>query len=114
MRRVLTVLLLLMVVVQLGPACGFASAGTVDSMNCCQTKCPPHSSRQPNNCCQLSVTSDKAVTQASVAPRIKLARMGVSAIVSEPRMVRALSLIAYRSPAPPPQALLDILCSRQI
>src|SRR5258707_420084 len=59
-RRVLTVLLLAVLVVQLGPACGFGNAAAMDSMQCCQSKCPVRSSQMPANCCRISASSDKA------------------------------------------------------
>ena len=114
LRRVLTIVLLGSFVLQLGPACGLASAVTSDSMSCCQTKCPAHSSHQPGSCCQLSATSDKATTRASVAPPAHFSSMGLAAIVQQLTIVRAVALIAYRSPTPPPKNTLAILCSRQI
>src|SRR6266446_6853476 len=114
-RRVLTVLLLAVLVVQLGPACGFGNAAAMGSMQCCQSKCPVPSSQMPANCCRISASSDKAkpaigtaLQPALVSMIGHLARVAVSKISD-------LSLVTYRSAAPPPQRMrLDLLCSRQI
>ena len=39
-RRALAMVLLVLLAVQLGPACGFGNAAAMDSMQCCQSKCP--------------------------------------------------------------------------
>ena len=112
MRKSLTILLALLFTMQLGPACGFATVVPA-SMNCCQTRCPLDSSQHHSGCCQVSATSDKAVAQASVAPHATLLSASVGTAIS---MVMPTNLrwIAYRSPAPPPQTVLAMLCSRQI
>ena len=113
MRKPLIILLALLFAMQLGPACGFATVVMSDSMNCCQTRCPLQSSQNHSGCCQVSATSDKAVAQASVAPHATLLSASVGAAVSMV-MPTNLRLITYRSPAPPPQTALALLCSRQI
>ena len=112
-RRVLTVLLLALVVVQLGPACGFASVASAESMQCCQARCPSHSSRAPASCCQISATSDKAVPSASATAQAPV-HLASTADLFQLHRVSDLSWLVYRSPAPPPQNSLALLCSRQI
>ena len=108
-------LLLALLVVQLGPACGFANAAAMDSMQCCQSKCPARSSQSPPNCCRISASSDKAKPAIGTAPQPALVYMVGDFTPPEFRKISALSLVTYRSPAPPPQRMrLDQLCSRQI
>jgi hypothetical protein len=114
-RKALTILLLGVLLVQLGPACGFANAAAMDSMQCCQSKCPAHSSQMPANCCRISASSDKAKPGIGTAPQPALAYMiGHRAPVALQK-ISDLSLVTYRSAAPPPQRMrLDLFCSRQI
>src|SRR5258708_24189133 len=114
-RRALTILVLAVLVVQLGPACGFANAAAMDSMECCRSKCPAHSSQMPANCCRISASSDKAKPAIGTAPQPALVYMIVHRAPVALHKISDLSLVTYRSPAPPPQRMrLDLLCSRQI
>ena len=113
-RRSLTILLVFLFAMQLGPACGFATVVMPDSMQCCQTTCPSHSSQRPAGCCQVSATSDKAVAQAAAAPSVAMWSGSVGSAVSALNPVHGIRLLSYRSPAPPPQSALDLLCSRQL
>jgi hypothetical protein len=108
-------LLLGVLLVQLGPACGFGSAAAMDSMQCCQSKCPAGSSQMPSNCCRISASSDKAKPGIGTAPQPALVYMiGHLAPVAFQK-ISELSLVTYRSAAPPPQRMrLDLFCSRQI
>jgi hypothetical protein len=108
-------MLLALLVVQLGPACGFGNAAAMDSMQCCQSKCPAHSSQMPANCCRISASSDKAKPGIATAPQPTLVYMiGHRAPVALHK-VSDLSLLTYRSAAPPPLRMrLDLFCSRQI
>jgi len=67
-RRALTILVLAVLVLQIGPACGLANAGAMDSMQCCQSKCPARSSQMPADCCHISASSDKAKPGIGTAP----------------------------------------------
>src|SRR6266851_783938 len=108
-RRVLTVLLLAVLVVQLGPACGFGNAAAMDSMQCCQSKCPVHSSRMLANCCRISASSDKAKPGIGTAPQPALVYMIVHRAPVALHKISDLSLVTYRSAAPPPQRMrLDL------
>jgi hypothetical protein len=114
-RRVLTILLLAVLVVQLGPACGFANAAAMDSMQCCQSKCPVGSSQMPANCCRISASSDKAKPAIGTAPQPALSYMIGHRAPFALHKISDLYLVTYRSAAPPPQqTALDLLCSRQI
>jgi len=113
-RRSLTILLVFLFAMQLGPACGFATVVTPDSMNCCQTKCPLESSQHHSGCCQVSATSDKAVAQVGIAPGGAPLSASVGSVVPAPSPANGLRLLTYRSAAPPPQLVLDLLCSRQL
>jgi hypothetical protein len=113
-RRVPTILLLLMVVSQLGSACGFASAASAESWQCCQTRCPSPSSRASTSCCQISATSDKGVPSTSAMPQAPVVRLASTAELFRLHRVSDLSRLAHRSLAPPPQNSFDALCSRQI
>ncbi len=113
-RRSLTILLAFLFAMQLGPACGFATVAMPNSMQCCQSTCPTQSSPRPAGCCQVSATSDKAVAHAATAPSVTLWSASVGSAVSALSLVRGMRLLSYRSPAPPPQAALDLLCSRQL
>ena len=108
-------LLLVMLVVQLGPACGLANAAAMDNMQCCQSKCPAHSSQMPANCCRISASSDKAKPSIGSTSHPALVHViGYRAPVALHK-ISDLSLVTYRSPAPPPQRMrLDLFCSRQI
>ena len=114
-RRALTMLVLAMLLLQLGPACGFGNAGAMDSMQCCQSKCPARSSPMPANCCRISASSDKAKPAVGPAPQPTLACV-IRHLVPVGLLRNAdLSLVTYRSAAPPPSRMrLDLLCSRQI
>jgi hypothetical protein len=112
-RRSLTILLVFLFAMQLGPACGFATVGMPDSANCCQTKCPLESSQHHSGCCQVSATADKAVAQARFVSNPPLWSAPIGSVVSAVPAV-SVRLLTYRSPAPPPQAALDLLCSRQL
>ena len=115
MQRVVTILLLGLLIVQLGPACGFANAAAMDSMQCCQSKCPAHSSRMPANCCRISASSDKAKPAIGTAPQPALVYVIAHLAPVALHNISDLSLVTYRSPAPPPQRMrLDLFCSRQI
>ena len=113
-RRVLTILLLLMVVSQLVPACGFASAASAESIQCCQTKCPSRSSRAPACCCKISATSDKGIPSTSAMPQAPVVRLASTADLFRLHRVSDLSWLAHRSLAPPPRNSFAALCSRQI
>lgn len=107
-------LLLGLLLVQLGPACGFANAAFMDSMQCCQTRCPAHSSRIPANCCRILASPDKAKVTVGALPQPAL--LGAFGH-NRPVVIQSLSevsFVTYRSPAPPPQRTFDLLCSRQI
>jgi hypothetical protein len=110
----MTILLVTLFAMQLGPACGFATVVMTDSMNCCQTKCPLDSSQHHSGCCQVSATSDKAVAQVGIAPSANPLSTSVGSVVPELILANGLRLLTYRSPAPPPQTVLDLLCSRQL
>src|SRR5258708_7956235 len=113
-RRVLTILLLLVVVSQLVPACGFASAASAESIQCCQTKCPSHSLQAPASCCQISANSDKGVSSTSAMPQAPVVRLASTADLLRLHRVSDLCWLAHRLLAPPPQNSFDALCSRQI
>ena len=113
-RSVLTILLLLVVVSQLVPACGFASAASAESIQCCQTKCLSPSSRASASCCQISATSDRAVPSTSAMPQAPVVRLASTSDLFRLHRVSNLSWLAHRSLAPPPQNSFDALCSRQI
>jgi hypothetical protein len=106
-------LVLGVLLVQLGPACGLGNAA-MDSMQCCQSKCPAHSSQIPANCCQISASADKAKPGIGTTPQPALVYMiGHTPVAIH--NIPDLSLVTYRSPAPPPQRMrLDLFCSRQI
>lgn len=113
-RRALTMLLLSVLLVQLGPACGFGNAPAMDSMQCCQSKCPARSSQMPANCCRMSASSDKAKPAIATALQPALVTIGHLALVALHK-ISDLSFVTYRSPAPPPPRMrLDLFCSRQI
>ncbi len=115
MRRVVTILLLSLLIVQLGPACGLGNAAAMDSMQCCQSKCPTRSSQMPANCCRISASSDKAKPGIGTAPQPALVYMIVHRAPVALHKISDLSLVTYRSAAPPPQRMrLDLFCSRQI
>src|SRR5260370_10433832 len=101
-RRSLTILLVFLFAMQLGPACGFATVVMPDSMNCCQTKCPLESSQHHSGCCQVSATSDKAVAQVGVAASARPLSASVGSVVPGLSPANGLRLLTYRSPAPPP------------
>jgi len=108
-------LLLAVLVVQIGPACGFGNAAAMDSMQCCQSKCPVHSSQMPANCCQIYASSDKAKraigTDAQPALVYTIGHIAPAVF----HQISELSILTYRSAAPPPQQMrLNLLCSRQI
>ena len=114
-RRVLIILLLAVLVVQLGPACGFANAAAMDSMQCCQSKCPAHSSQMPANCCRISASSDKAKPGIGTAPQPAFSCMIDRLAPVSLHKISDLTLVTYRSAAPPPQLMrLYLFCSRQI
>jgi hypothetical protein len=114
-RRALVMLLLALLVIQLGPACGLGNAAAMDSIQCCESKCPARSSQMPANCCRISASSDKARPAIGIAPQ-----PAVVCVIGYPvpvalHKISDLSIVAYRSAAPPPQRMrLDLLCSRQI
>jgi hypothetical protein len=109
------VLLLALLVVQLGPACGLANAVAMDSMQCCQSKCPARSSQMPANCCRIYTSSDKAKPAIGAASQPALVYMIGHLAPVAPHNISDLSVVTYRSAAPPPQGMrLDLLCSRQI
>ena len=114
-RTLVRLLLLGVLVFQLGPACGFANAAAMPSMECCRTRCPSQSSRTPATCCRISASSDKAMPSTNSPLRIALAfQTGFLAPVAVEK-ISNLSFITYRSPAPPPhQVRLNLFCSRQI
>jgi hypothetical protein len=108
-------LLLAVLVVQLGPVCGFENAAAMDSMQCCQSKCPARSWQMPANCCRISASSDKAKPAIGTAPQPSLVYVIGHLAPLALYKIADLSLVTYRSPAPPPQRMrLDVLCSRQI
>jgi hypothetical protein len=114
-RKSLAMLLLGVLLVQLGPACELANAAAMDSIQCCQTKCPAHSSQMPANCCRISASSDKAKPSIVTAPQPALVYMIGHRVPVALHKISDLSLLIYRSPAPPPQRMrLDLFCSRQI
>src|SRR5882757_5845943 len=73
-RRALTMLMLGVLLVQLGPACGLGNAA-MDSMQCCQSKCPAHSSQTPANCCRIAASADKAKPGIGTTPQPALVYM---------------------------------------
>jgi hypothetical protein len=108
-------LLLAVLVIQIGPACGFGNAAAMDSMQCCQSKCPVHSSQVPANCCRIYTSSDKAKPALGTAAQPALLYMIGHLAPAALRNISDLSFVTYRSAAPPPQRMrLDLLCSRQI
>jgi hypothetical protein len=108
-------LLLAVLIVQIGPACGFANAAAMDGMQCCQSKCPMHSSQMPANCCRIYASSDKAKPVIGTAPQPALVYMIGHIAPAVFHQISDLSIVTYRSPAPPPQRMrLNLLCSRQI
>jgi hypothetical protein len=114
-RRALTVLLLALLVFQLGPACGFGNAAAMDSMQCCQSKCPTRSSQMPANCCRISASSDKAKPAIGSPPQLSPVYMIGHVAPFARQKISDLALVMYRSAALPPQRMrLDLLCSRQI
>lgn len=113
-QRLMIFLLLFGLVVELGPACGLAGAVSMDGAGCCQSKCLPHSSRQPHGCCQLNVGSDKAAAHASLPLGSTPFATSAADIASEGMVSKRPVPIIYRSPAPPPASRLAFLCSRQI
>ena len=50
MRKALTMLLLGVLFVQLGPACGFGNSAAMDSMQCCQTALNVKVNRDVGSC----------------------------------------------------------------
>ena len=105
-------LLLALLVVQLGPACGLANAAAMDSMQCCQTKCPARSSQMPANCCRIYTSSDKAKPALGTGPEPALVYMiGHFAPVAL-HNISDLSVVTYRSAAPPPQRMRLDCCAR--
>jgi len=114
-RTLVRVLLLSVLVFQLGPACGFANASAMASMECCRTKCPSRSSRIPATCCRIFTRSDKATSSTTSAPQGVFGfQIGFLAPVVVEK-ISNLSFITYRSPAPPPhQMRLNLFCSRQV
>src|SRR5260370_40852656 len=114
-RRLLTILLLAVLVVQLGPPCGFANAAAMDSMQCCQSKCPAHSSQMPANCCRISASSDKAKPGIGTASQPALVYVIGHLAPVALHKISDLSLLTYRSAAPRSQRMrLDLFCSRHI
>jgi hypothetical protein len=114
-RKALTILMLGVLLVQLGPACGFANAAAIGSMQCCQSKCPAHSSRMPTNCCRIFASSDKAKPAIGTTPQPALVYMIGHLAPVALHKISDLSLVMYRLPAPPPQRMRrDLFCSRQI
>jgi hypothetical protein len=114
-RQSLTMLLLGVLLVQLGPACGLANVAAMDSMQCCQTKCAAHSSQMPANCCRISTSSDKAKPAIGTAPQPRLVYMIGHLAPVALQKTSDLSLVTYRSAAPPPQRMrLDLFCPRQV
>src|SRR5262249_42872121 len=111
------VLLFGVLVFQLGPACGFANAAAMPSMECCRTKCPTRSSRTPATCCRISASSDKATSSTTTTKAFQGAfalSIGYLAPVGFQK-VSNLAFVTYRSPAPPPHRMrLNLFCSRQI
>jgi hypothetical protein len=108
-------LVLAVLVVQLGPACVFANAAAMDSVQCCQGKCPARSSQIPANCCRISASSDKAKPRIGTAPQPTLVYVLGHRAPVVLHKISDLSLLTYRSAAPPPLRMrLDLLCSRQI
>ena len=113
-RRVLIILLLAVLVVQLGPACGFGNAAAMDSMQCCQSKCPVRSSQMPANCCRISASSERAKPAIGSAPQPVLVYMIGHLAPLALHKISDLSLVTYRSLAPPQRMRLNLFCSRQI
>jgi len=114
-RTLVRVLLPGVLMFQLGPACGFANAAALPSMECCRTECPSQSSRTPATCCRISASFDKATPSTNSALQIAFVfQNGFYAPVAVEK-ISDLSFITYRSPAPPPHhMLLNLFCSRQI
>lgn len=114
MRKALTILLLALLAFQLGPACAFANATAMNSMQCCRAKCPAHSSNMPANCCRISASPDKATPSAGNLAQPSLASAVNRSYALPLRIAFEVSFVTYRSPAPPPERMLELFCSRQI
>lgn len=112
-RSVLTILLLLVVVFQLIPACPFASGAPSESIRCCQTKCPSRLSGAPASCCKISATLDEGISSTSAMPQASVVHLATTAHLFRLHRVSASSWSAHRSLAPP-QNSFGALCSRQI
>ena len=108
-------MLLAVLLVQFGPACGLGTASAMDNMQCCKTRCPVGSSRVPANCCRLSTSADKARSEfTNVAQPAFLNALSYPGLLTV-RAVSELSTVPYRSPAPPPQRTpSELLCTRQL
>src|SRR5260370_7527633 len=101
-RRALIMLVLAVLVVQLVPGCGFGNAAAMDSMQCCQSKCPVRSSQMPANCCRISASSDKPKPAIGTALQPSLVYMIGHLARLALHHISTPSLFTYRSPHPPP------------
>lgn len=112
-RRVLAIFLAL-VIVQLIPSCGGAMATEASQMTCCKTKCPMQSPADRSGCCQRAVNPSSAFAPAPVPQSAGLLATAFAPIAIYVRPIAHVTLIAYRSPAPPPRFSRTALCSLQI
>ncbi len=112
-QRVLAIFLAL-VIVQLIPSCGSAMATEAAQMTCCKTKCPMQSPAERSGCCQRAMSPSSAFAPAPVQQPTGLLATAVVPIALYVRPIAQVTLIAYRSPAPPPRNSRAALCSLQI
>ena len=112
-RRVLAIFLAWVVIVQLIPSCGSWMAAEAAQTACCRTKCPMQSPAERSGCCQRMVSTSNAVAPTTASRPIVLFPTALVSIASYVRNAQG-TLIAYRSPAPPPRNSRAALCSLQI
>jgi hypothetical protein len=96
------VLLLAVLVVQLGPACGFGNAAVMNSMQCCQSKCPVGSSQMLANCCRIYARSEQAKPAIGTVPQPSLVYMICHLASVALQQISDPSLVTYRWAAPHP------------
>jgi hypothetical protein len=113
-RRALPLLLLLLIGLQVGPACGTVAASTVDAVDCCRSQCPAHSSQRPDKCCRVSAEVERAVAPATVSPQptVQCGLFPAIAWIRESQVRWNYTSLVSSGLAPP--ATFEMLCSRQI
>jgi hypothetical protein len=111
-RRALTLLLLLLIGLQVGPACGTVAASALEAARCCLSHCP-HSSQLPEKCCHVSVKVERAVAPATISPQSTVLCRSFPTIASIRESQGRWDDISFVSGLPPP-ATFGMLCSRQI